>query len=115
VAYDNACICDRYRTNTLRWQAATPWVVAVWIAHTQAMGLLDEAKFAGCNSGHTYQHETVAESRNVRRSVDTLLVMHGYIANLEMKTSRTKEQVEVTEWIKITEVGPLSCNSSVIV
>ncbi|MFM2113877.1 MAG: hypothetical protein RL643_835, partial [Actinomycetota bacterium] len=29
------------------------------------MGLLNEAKFAGCNSGHTYQHETVPESRNV--------------------------------------------------
>jgi hypothetical protein len=40
VAYDNACICDRYRTNTLRWQAATPWVVAVWIARTQAMAYL---------------------------------------------------------------------------
>lgn len=103
-AYDNACTCDRYRTNTIRSPTATPWVAVVWSAHRQAMGSLDEPKFACGHRRHTQQHDAMSESGDVRGTVDAFLVVHRYVSDSQVEACRAEEQIEVTEWIEVTEV-----------
>ena len=66
--------------------------------------VLHEAKLARRHQRHAQEQSTVPEPRDVRRAIDTFLVVHGYVANAQVEARRTEQQVEVTEWVEVPEV-----------
>src|SRR2546421_444342 len=51
---------------------------------------------------------------NIRCAIRAFTVAHRYVHNLEPEFGSPKQQVKITEWIKITKVGTIGSNKIVV-
>ena len=47
-------------------------------------------------------------------AVGPLLVSNGHFENLEIELGCSKQQVEISEWVKLAEIRPIRCDAFVV-
>ena len=56
----------------------------------------------------------MAKTANVGRAVGPVSVDDGQVLDSQIELSRAEEEIEVAEWIQVSEVGSRCCNPFVV-
>ena len=75
---------------------------------------LVEFEFFGRKGRHAQQHGAVLPARDVGGAVGTFVIADGQVNDLEVEPSRTEEQVEIAEGVKIAEDGAVGRDTVIV-